>query len=342
MVPLSHLPRYNPPRRPGRPEKKPPPPLRLVEGGLAGAPTSAPALPFLLPLLRRVMRVLPSGLPTWIYTTLLRPAPLRCLANSLLLRAIPGHVQTNGVLVVLNPKDPVVSSALSLGIYERYETKLVGEYVTPGMRVLDIGANVGYYTALLAKQVGPAGHVTAFEPEPGNFQVLCRTVGANDFQNVQTIQGAVSDAPGESLLFLSEENQGDHRLYATQGRGSIAVPLVSVDTCLPADVPLDFVKMDIQGSEGKALRGMQETLRRSPNVRILTEFWPEGLSQAGTDPLEFLEMLQDTLGFSLLEVDEKREQLVPVRNLPALIARHPGRAYANLLCKRDTGVREEN
>ena len=140
------------------------------------------------------------------------------------------------------------------------------------MRVLDIGANVGYYTALLADRVGPAGHVTAFEPEPGNHAVLRRTIAVNGFPNVEAVQGAVSQSSGESFLFLSELNQGDHRLYATAGRRRIAVPILAIDSFLPPETLIDFVKMDIQGSEGLALRGMLQTLRRSPNIQILTEF----------------------------------------------------------------------
>ena len=308
------------------------PVFEVVDGGLAAAPSRR--LTFLLPLLKGFLTALPAGLPTWVYTVLLKPAPLRCWANGILLQIIPEQVRLNGVTVVLNPADPVVSSALAFGVYESFETKLIGRLVRPGMRVLDIGANVGYYTALLAKQVGPRGRVTAFEPAPGNFAVLGRTVRANSFGNVQTVQGAVSETSGESFLFLSDQNGGDHRLYATEGRQKIAVPLLSVDQFLPPDTRIDFVKMDIQGSEGLALRGMRDTLRHSPNAQILTEFWPDGLRQAGVEPQEFLTTLQDDLGFTLWEVDEAREQLLPVTDGAALIARHPGRCYTNLLCAR--------
>lgn len=325
--------------RPYQPEQATMPKL-LAENPLSESsapPQSSRHLRFLLPILQRMMKSLPAGLPMWIYTILLSPTPLRRVVNSLLLKVIPQQVDIGGVLVMLNPNDPVVSSALSLGIYEQYETALITELVQPGMKVLDIGANVGYYTALLARQVGPTGSVMAFEPEPGNYNILCRTVEANNFAHVHTMRGAVASATGESLLYLSLQNQGDHRLYATKGRGSISVPIISIDSYLSEESTLDFVKMDIQGSEGLALRGMRESLRRSPNVQILTEFWPEGLMQAGTDPLTFLEMLSE-LEFRLWEVDEQRETLVPVSDFAALIARNPGRSYTNLLCSRRGGL----
>ncbi|MDQ2799548.1 MAG: FkbM family methyltransferase, partial [Armatimonadota bacterium] len=159
-------------------------------------------------------------------------------------------------------------------------------------------------------------------------------VEANGFAHVQLVRGAVSEATGSSFLFLSEMNQGDHRLYATAGRAKISVPNLSLDSFLLPDAPVDFIKMDIQGSEGLALRGMRATLRRNPQVQILTEFWPEGLSQAGVAPTEFLETLHGELGFTLWEVDEKRGGLKPVKDFADLIARHPGRCYTNLLCAR--------
>ncbi len=310
------------------------PALELIDGGQTSPARPARRLTFLLPVVRALVKALPAGLPMWLYTSLLKPRVLRRWSNAFLLKMIPEQVQVNGVTVVLNPADPVVSSALSLGVYESFETKLIARLVKPGMRVLDIGANVGYYTALLAKQVGPRGSVIAFEPAPANYAVLGKTVQANSFGNVRTVQGAVSESSGESFLFLAEQNGGDHRLYATEGRAKIAVPILSIDQFLPSDTYIDFVKMDIQGSEGLAIRGMQETLRRSPDAQILMEFWPAGLLQAGVDPTEFLTLLQDDLDFTLWEVNELKEELIPVSDTAALIARNLGRSYTNLYCAR--------
>ena len=113
MVPLK--------QRPAAPAP-PAPTLRVVEGGDALARRPSP----LLPLLKSLVRVLPAGLPTWLYTSLLKPRPLRRWANGLLLRMIPESVEINGVTIVLNPADPVVSSALALGVYESFEAELIG------------------------------------------------------------------------------------------------------------------------------------------------------------------------------------------------------------------------
>lgn len=294
------------------------------------------------PALRAVKRLAclcPAWLPEFVYTVLLRPRPLRRLANCLILKIIPDRVETHGVAIALNTADPVISCALAFGVYETYQTQLVRELIRPGMRVLDIGANVGYYTALFSQAVGARGEVFAFEPEPANFGFLSRTVAANGFTGVRLWNAAVADAPGEASLFLSEDNKGDHRLYgAPEGPGQqaqISVPVVAIDALLTDGSPVDFIKVDVQGAEGLVLRGMRRTIQNSPDVTLLTEFWPEGLRQAGVSPEEFLRTLHDELGLHVWEIDAAQSRLTPVMDFDRLIARHPGRRYTNLLCRRE-------
>jgi len=220
-----------------------------------------------------------------------------------------------------------------LGVYENEQTRLVREKLQPGMRVLDIGANLGYYAAVFSQCVGSQGEVIAFEPEPTNFSFLQRTLAANRFAQARAVNAAVAEAPGETFLFLSEDNKGDHRIYtALPHQAAIAVSVVSIDALLGSDNRVDFIKMDVQGAEGRVLAGMRKTLACNPQAMLLTEFWPEGLRNAGTDPLEFLMTLRDDCGLRLWETNAA--QLHPVTDLAALVARHPGRKYANLFCAR--------
>src|SRR5207237_678248 len=157
------------------------------------------------------------------------------------------------------------------------------------------GANIGYYTLVFAELVGDSGRVFAFEPEPANFALLSENTGLNGRANVTLVNAAVADAGGRLPLYLAGENKGDHRLFDSPGesRDSVAVEVVQLDEYL-ADHPreIDFVKIDIQGSEGGALEGMASLLERSRDVELLVEFWPDGLRTFGTDPEEFLESLE--------------------------------------------------
>jgi FkbM family methyltransferase len=141
--------------------------------------------------------------------------------------------------------------------FEKFETQLFQSLLRKGMVVLDIGAYVGYYTLIAAGLVGENGKVFAFEPEPDNYALLLKNLEANKCNNVIPVQKAVSERNGISVLFLSAENEADHRIYDSHdGRESIAVGVTSIDSFFERkDCKVDIVKMDIEGSEMMALQG---------------------------------------------------------------------------------------
>jgi len=198
------------------------------------------------------------------------------------------------------------NDALDLSIEPNYEpelTNLIRRKARPGGVFLDIGANIGYYTLLLARCAGPAGRVFAFEPDPENFSVLRKNIEANGYRNVVAQNKALSDKTTAAKLFLAEDNLGDHRIYDSgDGRRSIPIEMVNLDELfLECPASLDLVKMDIQGAECQALRGMRGVLTRSKNVTLFTEFWPYGLRRAGDDPEAYIHLLRE-LGFALYDV----------------------------------------
>ncbi len=115
----------------------------------------------------------------FVYTTVLRPTWLRARVNRLIIALLPAFVRIGNAVVVLNPQDPVVSGALALGVYERCEIALMQRLCKPGQVMVDIGANVGLYTAIAGLALGPSGRVIAMEPEPESFGYLQKTMEAN-------------------------------------------------------------------------------------------------------------------------------------------------------------------
>ena len=224
------------------------------------------------------------------------------------------------------------------GIFEPLETELVAKEVKEGDFVLDIGANIGYYTLILARLVGPKGRVFAFEPDPDNFALLKANVILNDYRNVILVRKAVGDRDELAKLYLSEDNKGDHRLYDSQdGRSSIAVECVRLDSYFQYYTgKIDFIKMDIQGGEWAAVQGMRTLLQRFKNVRMITEFWPIGLRRFGVEPEEYLRLLQNH-GYSLYNVDEQSRTIEPVQAEQLLQAYNPDveLSFTNILCRRD-------
>jgi len=111
----------------------------------------------------------------------------------------------------LDPTDSIVSPTLLRdGYFEPYETTLIESEIRPGDVVLDIGANIGYYTLIFARLVGERGRVYAFEPDPTNFRLLKKNVRANGYQNVIFVKKAVADSSGSMPLYLCPDNKGDH------------------------------------------------------------------------------------------------------------------------------------
>lgn len=274
-------------------------------------------------------------LAEFVYCYLLRPWPLRQLTNWTIKKLLPKSVRIGDATTILNPDDPVISGALFFGVYEKGETAFVQRTLQPGMTVLDIGANVGYYTALATRAVGPSGRVIALEPDPQSYEYLEQTIAANEVGNVNAFQYAAADHEAKMPLHISKDNRGDNRLYEPDPKW----PKITV-TARPADDVLkesgidsvDFIKIDVQGFEASVIDGLQNTLAQSKKLTLLAEFWPKGLSDAGSDPKEFLERLRDH-GLQLHELTPKGE-LVELNDFDNLIARHQGRRYTNIVGRK--------
>lgn len=237
----------------------------------------------------------------FVYEVVLKPRPLRVMTNAALRAACPSRKRLGSAWWTPNPNDPVVSGGAALGLYDRSGTAFFKKYCKPGMTFLDIGANTGYFSAWAIGLMRGNGRIIAFEPDPEARRYLESTRDANGCSFMSVISLAASDTEGIAQLYKNEENRGDNRLWKSDDHSSpVNVQCASVDSVLRSlgIGSVDLIKMDVQGFEGHALRGMKETLKCSPNLILLTEFWPWGLAKAGSDPNELIEVLE-TLGFSL-------------------------------------------
>jgi FkbM family methyltransferase len=282
------------------------------------------------------------GIAEFVYTTLCRPPLIKSAVNSLILALLPTSVRVHDSVVVLNPSDPVVSGALTLGVYERDEIAFMLQAFQVGQVLLDIGANVGLYTALGGPIIGNTGQIFAFEPDPQSLDFLRQTIRANSLTNTAVVESAASNENGSALLYVSETNRGDNRLYANDlSDRSIAINTIVLDEYLEEQniLKVDVIKIDVQGFEGQVIEGLQATLRRSLGLKMMMEFWPQGLLAAGTQPIELLQRLED-LGLSVNEL-LAGGRYAPIEDKTAFIARYPSRSYANLIVlganQRDQG-----
>ena len=115
----------------------------------------------------------------FVYTVLLKPRPLRRVANAAIRALLPRNVRVGAATVWLNPEDPVISGALAFGVYERGEIAFFRSRFRAGMTLLDVGANVGLYSALALSTPGFHGRVLALEPHAESRRYLEKTIGIN-------------------------------------------------------------------------------------------------------------------------------------------------------------------
>lgn len=177
------------------------------------------------------------------------------------------------------------------------ETAFLRSLLRPSMHVVDVGANLGAYAHFFARCVGPTGRVSAFEPDPVLFASVESSARINGLPQLQPHRLALGAHHGSARLSNGLFNSGDNRLAAPAANGGpgLEIKVTTLDDFL-AGTPVDFIKIDVQGWEEHALRGMTQTLATNPRVQLYLELWPHGLYNVGSSPEALLKLLT-TAGF---------------------------------------------
>lgn len=236
--------------------------------------------------------------------------------------------------------DGISHELIYCSAYEKLETKLFEQYVAKDMIVVDIGANVGYYTLLAAKLVGDKGKVFAFEPEPDNYALLVRNVELNGYGNVITVRKAVSSKMGRAKLFLNKQT-GAHGFLPDREDviGVMTVETVSLDEYFGGkECPVDIIKLDVEGSEISVLLGMQNVVKNNDNLKLFTEFWPWGLQKSGFPLQGYWDKLVES-GFSFIYLINEQEQRLEPADFTSVVNYCEDTSVvklpsANLLCSK--------
>lgn len=181
---------------------------------------------------------------------------------------------------------------LSYSAFEPEVLSALRRFVRPGMKVVDAGAHIGYFSLQIARLVGECGRVHAFEPERENLRLLRLNIANNKLNNITVHPLALGERDNTALLHLSEYNSGMHRLYDSLccGGESIQVPVRKLETIFsPGEI--DVLKLDIEGFEPFALAGARSLIQYQHMV-IISEYCPPAMLEAGASISEYLSMLR--------------------------------------------------
>lgn len=248
--------------------------------------------------------------------------------------------EIHGNKMYLDPSDIGLSKELLLsGTREELQTKIIKEMVKKGMVVLEIGANLGYYALIEASIIGKEGKIYAIEPVPRNFEILNKNIDINGYRDtVDTFCVAASSQCGTSVIKLTEESNRNTMLHDSNIMsdwmrnhvieekmvGDLEVNTITIDEFLKDKEKIDMLRMDIEGYEVEAFKGMSDTLKNVDSLIIALEVHPQ-LFKNPQDTIGKLmsELIQ--LGFEpMYMVSSMGDKLIDVssENLSEIVCKH--------------------
>lgn len=170
------------------------------------------------------------------------------------------------------------------GDWEAWIAAEVRQHLRPGMRVVEVGANVGFYSLLMAQAIWPTGKLVTFEANADLAELVQHNLGINGL-GLQSglskvVASAVADTPGTRTFHRCKNYMGSSSLFDIDpvfGETSekIDVPCTTLDIALADFGPVDFIKIDAESAEYWIFKGAAETINRSPSLKMVIEFQPQ-------------------------------------------------------------------
>jgi FkbM family methyltransferase len=177
--------------------------------------------------------------------------------------SINGEIKkkVQGSDMYLNLNDTGISRELAVyGVHEHNSTEEVKRVIKPGMKILEVGANIGYYALLETKLAGSGGHLYAMEPSPFNFDLLSRNLELNKLSNFDLYRTAAGSINGKARFLLSGKSNLSSFIERDDLSGEVTeVDVIKLDDFLK-DKNVDFIRMDVEGFEGEILNGAKNIL----------------------------------------------------------------------------------
>jgi|GEM_PF-575780 FkbM family methyltransferase len=219
------------------------------------------------------------------------------------------------------------------GKFEKFTSDILENSLEEGGVFVDVGAHYGYYSLLASTRVKEKGEVYAFEPVAENCEMIRRNVIHNNIKNIKIENCAISNESKEKDFHVTEasDSAGFHEHPLTKTREIRKVMAVSLDDYFK-DKKIDVMKIDTEGHEMQVLRGMKKIIENNPEIKLLVEFNPKCLVNAGHDPQKLLGELAN-FGFEIFFIRDKERKIFRVgddlNDWRQIVGENE---YVNLLC----------
>jgi|SRR5690554_91355 len=219
-----------------------------------------------------------------------------------------GIYNFNGLKLHSNPnRNELIASLVTNGSYEPETLEAIISTLQPGSNFVDLGAHIGFFALHAAQIIGESGRVFAFEPTPETRKTLTRNVRENNFDSRVVIAPyAISDKRQTVFFELQKQSQGN-TVVADKSElpdgAVIEVEAISLDEYFAQQgwPDIDLIKMDIEGQELNAFKGMSELLKRNPNLKIIFEYQRTQMARADVSKEQLFEKLVE-MGFNRFNV----------------------------------------
>ena len=237
----------------------------------------------------------------------------------------------------------ITTELIFKGVHEPATTRVFKKVLRVGDVVIDIGANIGYFTLLAAQVVGWRGRVYAFEPDPTNMKALCDNARINKFENIKTYMMALSNKNGTATLYTSSRESAKHSLIRIKEHdGQESTLVAKLDDMLIVDKPkIRLLKTDTEGNELAVLQGAKQTILSNKDIILIVEVNRETLDAGNTTIDELWNYITVTLSMSIVYLINDYNGNIELIYSPSIYRydwkkRIGVRKYGyNLLCSRE-------